>query len=91
MRCIRFTSEIAEVEDLGIFTRGTNGEIGTGGDKIFSSELSGNIADLCPVGNFNGGTSDCQGDFWRVPLIEKAGLLTPPRGVTWARSPWKWI
>jgi len=48
-RCVRFAFEIAGVEDLGVFSRGTNSEIGTYIDKIFLSELSGNIVDLCPV------------------------------------------
>jgi NADH dehydrogenase/NADH:ubiquinone oxidoreductase subunit G len=49
-RCVRFASEIAGVEDLGVFTRGTGSEIGTYVDKIFLSEFSGNVIDLCPVG-----------------------------------------
>lgn len=49
-RCIRFAIEIAGVEDLGIFGRGGESEIGTYIDKMFSSELSGNVIDLCPVG-----------------------------------------
>ena len=49
-RCVRFASEIAGVEDLGVFGRGTNMEIGTYVDKVFQSELSGNIIDICPVG-----------------------------------------
>lgn len=49
-RCVRFSSEIAGVEDLGIFGRGMSSEIGTYVDKFFQSELSGNVIDLCPVG-----------------------------------------
>lgn len=49
-RCVRFATEIAGVEELGMFGRGSGSEIGTYIDKIFSSELSGNIIDLCPVG-----------------------------------------
>jgi NADH dehydrogenase/NADH:ubiquinone oxidoreductase subunit G len=49
-RCIRFATEIVGVEDLGIFSRGGDSEIGTYVDKIFFSELSGNVIDLCPVG-----------------------------------------
>ena len=49
-RCVRFASEIAGVEDLGVFGRGMNSEIGTYVGKIFQSELSGNVIDLCPVG-----------------------------------------
>lgn len=49
-RCVRFATEIAGVEDLGIFSRGSNSEVGTYINKVFSSELSGNVIDLCPVG-----------------------------------------
>lgn len=49
-RCIRFANEIAGIENLGTFGRGSNMEIGTYLNKIFYSELSGNIIDICPVG-----------------------------------------
>ena len=49
-RCVRFAIEIAGINSLGIFGRGNQSEIGTYLDKIFVSELSGNIIDLCPVG-----------------------------------------
>lgn len=49
-RCVRFAAEIAGVEDIGMFGRGLSSEIGTYVDKLFQSELSGNIIDLCPVG-----------------------------------------
>lgn len=49
-RCVRFAGEIAGVEDLGVFGRGMQSEIGTYVNKVFQSELSGNVIDLCPVG-----------------------------------------
>ena len=49
-RCVRFAAEIAGVEDIGMFGRGLQSEIGTYVEKIFQSELSGNVIDLCPVG-----------------------------------------
>ena len=49
-RCVRFAAEIAGVEDIGMFGRGLQSEIGTYVEKIFKSELSGNVIDLCPVG-----------------------------------------
>ena len=55
-RCIRFSSEIAGVPDLGALGRGINTQIGTYIEKVLKSELSGNIIDLCPVGSF---TSKC--------------------------------
>ncbi|XP_042566686.1 NADH-ubiquinone oxidoreductase 75 kDa subunit, mitochondrial-like isoform X2 [Clupea harengus] len=49
-RCVRFASEIAGVEDLGTTGRGNAMEIGTYVEKMFMSELSGNVIDICPVG-----------------------------------------
>ena len=49
-RCVRFAREIAGVQDLGMFGRGLNSEIGTYVQKTFQSELSGNVIELCPVG-----------------------------------------
>jgi len=49
-RCVRFSAEIAGTEDLGMFGRGLDSEIGTYVNKTFQSELSGNVIDLCPVG-----------------------------------------
>jgi len=49
-RCVRFGNEVAGVEDLGTTGRGGDMQIGTYVEKMFKSELSGNIIDLCPVG-----------------------------------------
>src|SRR6201996_4348211 len=49
-RCIRFITEVAGVPDLGATARGEHMEVGTYVEKALGSELSGNIIDLCPVG-----------------------------------------
>ncbi|MSP04518.1 MAG: NADH-quinone oxidoreductase subunit G [Acetobacteraceae bacterium] len=49
-RCIRFITEVAGVPELGATARGEGMEVGTYVEKALSSELSGNIIDLCPVG-----------------------------------------
>ncbi|MCP5367438.1 MAG: NADH-quinone oxidoreductase subunit G [Hyphomicrobiales bacterium] len=49
-RCIRFITEVAGVPELGATARGENTEVGTYVEKALTSELSGNIIDLCPVG-----------------------------------------
>jgi NADH-quinone oxidoreductase subunit G len=49
-RCIRFADEIAGVPELGATGRGEHMEIGTYIEKALSSELSGNLIDVCPVG-----------------------------------------
>jgi NADH dehydrogenase (ubiquinone) Fe-S protein 1 len=50
LRCVRFSSEIAGTAEIGITGRGRDSEVGTYVEKLFSSELSGNVVDLCPVG-----------------------------------------
>lgn len=49
-RCVRFTNEIAGINDLGITGRGSSMQIGFYIQKLFHSEISGNVIDLCPVG-----------------------------------------
>ena len=49
-RCIRFANEVAGAPELGSTGRGNNMEIGTYLEKNLNTELSGNVADLCPVG-----------------------------------------
>ena len=49
-RCIRFATEIAGVPELGATARGENMEVGTYVEKALTSELSGNLIDICPVG-----------------------------------------
>lgn len=49
-RCIRFASQVCGLDVLGTTGRGTDMLVGTYVDKMFLSELSGNIIDLCPVG-----------------------------------------
>ena len=49
-RCVRFATEIAGVPELGTTGRGKQTEIGTYVEKMLSSELSGNVIDLCPLG-----------------------------------------
>jgi len=49
-RCIRFATEVAGVPELGATGRGEAMEVGTYVEKALTSELSGNMIDLCPVG-----------------------------------------
>ncbi len=49
-RCVRFATEVAGVPELGGVSRGENLEITTYVQKALSSELSGNLVDICPVG-----------------------------------------
>jgi NADH-quinone oxidoreductase subunit G len=49
-RCIRFATEVAGVPELGAIGRGEDMEITTYLQTAMTSELQGNVVDLCPVG-----------------------------------------
>jgi NADH-quinone oxidoreductase subunit G len=49
-RCIRFATEVAGVPELGAIGRGEDMEITTYLEQAMTSELQGNVVDLCPVG-----------------------------------------
>jgi len=49
-RCVRFAEEVAGVEEIGAIYRGENMQITSYLEEAVSSELSGNVVDLCPVG-----------------------------------------
>ncbi|KAA6205563.1 MAG: NADH-quinone oxidoreductase subunit G [Candidatus Tokpelaia sp.] len=49
-RCVRFTAEIAGSDEIGLTGRGEDAEITTYLQRALTSELQGNIIDLCPVG-----------------------------------------
>ena len=49
-RCIRFAEEVAGVEEIGAIGRGEDMQIVSYLEGAVTSELSGNVVDLCPVG-----------------------------------------
>ncbi len=49
-RCIRFGEEVAGIQELGLLNRSEHAEIALAVGKMVTSELSGNMIDLCPVG-----------------------------------------
>jgi NADH-quinone oxidoreductase subunit G len=65
-RCVRFTAEIAGLQELGTMGRGETTEIGTWIEKSVDHELSGNVIDLCPVGALNSKPFRYQGRSWEM-------------------------
>ena len=65
-RCVRFGSEIAGVRELGATGRGEFMEIGTFVERSLSSELSGNVIDVCPVGALNAKPSRMTARSWEM-------------------------
>jgi len=49
-RCVRFSEEVAGVDEIGALYRGETMQISTYLEKAAAHELSANVIDLCPVG-----------------------------------------
>ncbi len=49
-RCVRFTTEVAGITQMGLTGRGEDAEITSYLEQALHSELQGNVIDLCPVG-----------------------------------------
>jgi NADH-quinone oxidoreductase subunit G len=77
-RCVRFTAEIAGMQELGTTGRGENMEIGTYVERAVAHELSGNIIDLCPVGALNSKPFRYRARSWEMT---QAALVSPHDGV----------
>ncbi|MEY3197013.1 MAG: hypothetical protein RLZZ59_381, partial [Pseudomonadota bacterium] len=66
MRCVRFATDIAGVEEIGSIGRGEHMEVTTYLDKTLTSELSANIIDLCPVGALTSKPSAFKARSWEL-------------------------
>ena len=49
-RCVRFTDEITETGEFGIFNRGDRAELGIYPGEVLDNPYSANVVDICPVG-----------------------------------------
>ncbi|MEJ2059617.1 MAG: NADH-quinone oxidoreductase subunit NuoG [Gammaproteobacteria bacterium] len=65
-RCVRFGEEVAGLRELGATGRGEFMKIGTYVEKSVSSEMSGNVIDLCPVGALTAKPSRFRARAWEV-------------------------
>lgn len=74
-RCIRFASEIAGVDDLGTTGRGNEMQVGTYVEKLFLSELSGNVIDLCPVGALTNKPYSFVARPWEIRKVSSIDVL----------------
>jgi NADH-quinone oxidoreductase chain G len=73
-RCVRFGTEVAGVEKFGTLGRGKITEIGNYVSNFFSSEISGNVIDLCPVGALTSKPYAFQTRPWELKSIESIDL-----------------
>ena len=69
-RCVRFANEIIGLPDLGTSGRGNVLEISLYVKKLFKSEFSGNIIDLCPVGALTSKTYSFTYRPWEFKSVE---------------------
>ncbi|XP_046350051.1 NADH-ubiquinone oxidoreductase 75 kDa subunit, mitochondrial-like [Haliotis rufescens] len=74
-RCIRFASEVAGVDDLGTTGRGNDMQVGTYVEKMFKSELSGNVIDLCPVGALTSKPYAFTARPWETKKVESIDVM----------------
>ncbi|MBF0623326.1 MAG: NADH-quinone oxidoreductase subunit NuoG [Magnetococcales bacterium] len=65
-RCIRFTIEVAGVEELGAMFRGDHMEVGPWVEQALTSEMAGNLAEICPVGALNDKPFHFQARSWEL-------------------------
>jgi len=74
-RCIRFATEVAGVEELGAFGRGEHMEVGTYIESAITSEMSGNMIDLCPVGALTSKPYAFKARNWELKKTESIDVL----------------
>lgn len=72
-RCVRFTAEIAGTYELGGMYRGENLQIGTYDGKPLTTELSGNVIDVCPVGALTNKVFQFRARPWELTARESLG------------------
>lgn len=74
-RCVRFGEEIGGVAELGLLNRGEDVEIGTFVEKAVSTELSGNMIDICPVGALTSKPYAFQARPWELKKTESIDVM----------------
>src|ERR1700681_2820836 len=74
-RCIRFSTEVAGVSELGAIGRGEDMEITTYLEHAMSSELQSNVVDLCPVGALTSKPYAFQARPWELIKTESVDVM----------------
>ena len=74
-RCVRFTTEVAGVAQMGLIGRGEDAEITTYLEQALTSELSGNVVDLCPVGALTSKPYAFQARPWELVKTESIDVM----------------
>ncbi|TPW30448.1 NADH-quinone oxidoreductase subunit NuoG [Pararhizobium mangrovi] len=74
-RCVRFTTEVAGIAELGLIGRGEDAEITTYLEHAMTSELQGNVIDLCPVGALTSKPYAFQARPWELGKTESIDVM----------------
>ncbi|MBX8811551.1 NADH-quinone oxidoreductase subunit G [Ochrobactrum sp. MR34] len=74
-RCVRFTTEVAGISELGLTGRGEDAEITTYLERAMTSELQGNVIDLCPVGALTSKPYEFQARPWELNKTESIDVM----------------
>jgi NADH-quinone oxidoreductase subunit G len=74
-RCIRFATEVAGVEELGATGRGESMEVTTYVEHALTTELAGNVVDLCPVGALTAKPYAFEARPWEMRKTESVDVL----------------
>ena len=73
--CVRFAREVGGVAELGALKRGEEMEIASYLERAVTSELSGNLIDLCPVGALNAAPSAFRARSWELAQTPSIDVL----------------
>lgn len=74
-RCVRFVQDVAGTWELGGIHRGEDMEITTYLDQVLTTELSGNVVDLCPVGALTSRPYAFKGRPWDLTKTESIDVM----------------
>ncbi len=74
-RCIRFSTEVAGVSELGAIGRGEDMEITTYLERAMTSELQANVVDLCPVGALTAKPYSFKARPWELSKTESIDVM----------------
>ncbi len=74
-RCVRFAEEVAGVEEIGAIGRGESMQITSYLEKAVTSEVSGNVIDLCPVGALTSKPYAFQARPWELQKTDSIDVM----------------
>lgn len=73
-RCIRFATDVAGVEEMGAIGRGEHMEVTSYLEQSVTSELSGNMIDVCPVGALTSKPYEFKARSWELKKTESVDV-----------------